>query len=514
LALCASLPPASRRSRAPFQGSKARRRTPPLQVILLEDYGLELQPRPRPVPQPLVLMHTQQLQVHLAKESAAYWRGLEISSGAAMLRACPALAFGPGGSSAAAAEKLELLREACAGEGVPLGALAAQEVAGRFGGAVRLPNGYGALVQPDGGGLLLPVEAGAALGALCKQAGVVLRDNLVLRGWRDAGHHFVVRASSRMMPDVMSVFEAEQLLLAPGHWVPSSWAVFGLGSKLSTLQVACSRVAAGSALRKAPIWHLLGDDGPGAGASIEAAAATAGASALGAAAAFTPSSEQRDPPSCAGLPLLAEGGRASLLQASWAGQPLAGPDGFQQEPAGGQLAAAKQVHATALRHVRGLGEWELASSSCQVMHGTEDGLPVAGYHPGGLGLSPLLLAALAVHPARHSACSCTGRARALTAPPYLPQATKPGASWWLRPPAAAARRWAWATAATTWRPSWPRRRQTCSGQATAQTWTRSCWAWAGRRWRDAAAGRRPGPARRHLTRGRGCGSCSSGRRMP
>ncbi len=347
----------------------------------MEDYGLELQPRPRPAPEPLVLMHTQQLLVHLAKESAAYWRGLEVMSGAAMLRACPALAFGPGGSGDAAAEKLELLREACAGAGVPLGALAAQEVAGSFGGTVRLPNGYSALVQQEGGGLLLPREAGAALGALCRQAGVVVRDSLVVRGWRDAGHHFAVRASSRVMPDVVSVFEAEQLLLAPGEWAPSSWALFGLGSKLSTLQVATSRAAAGSDLLKAPIWHLLGDDRPGGGAG---AAAPADAPVLGAAAAFSRTGEQPGLPSCAGLPLLAEGGRASLLQASWAGQPLAGPDGFQQQPGGEQLAAAKRVHEAALGHVRGLGEWELASSSCRVMHGVEDGLPVVGYHPGGL----------------------------------------------------------------------------------------------------------------------------------
>jgi hypothetical protein len=464
----------------------------PPQVILVEDYGLEVQPRPRPNPQPLVLMNSQRLLVHLAKESAAYWRGLEMTSGASMLRTCPAVAFGPGGSSDAAAERLERVRQACAEAGVPLGALATQELAGSFGGSIRLPNGYATLVQERGGGLLLPVEAGAALGALCKQAGVVVRDSLLLRGWRDAGGHFVVRASSRLMPDALSVFEAEQLLLAPGHWVPSSWALFGLGSKLSTLQVACSRVAAGSDLRKAPIWHWLGDDRPSGGGSgggggvssvsggnsgsSSSSSSNSSGAALGAAAAFSPTSERPGLPSCVGLPLLSEGARAILQQCSWAGQALEGPAGFQQQPAAGQLAAARQVHEAAAQHVRGLGDWELASSSCQVMHGTEDGVPVVGYHPGGWVGRPLTcpggccgaglggrrgLLAAALHMHGTAAAACRARGHATARPPAAPQGTRRG-GWPLpRLPAAAARRLAWATAATSCRLPWARRRPTC-----------------------------------------------------
>jgi len=47
-------------------------------------------------------------------------------------------------------------------------------------------------------------------------------------GWQDTGSVIRVHASSSLQPDSISVFEAEQLVLAPGDWVPDALSLFGL----------------------------------------------------------------------------------------------------------------------------------------------------------------------------------------------------------------------------------------------------------------------------------------------
>lgn len=51
---------------------------------------------------------------------------------------------------------------------------------------------------------------------------------LILRGWRDRGSCFQLRASSRLAPELLSLFEAEALLLAPEHWAGPCLGLFGL----------------------------------------------------------------------------------------------------------------------------------------------------------------------------------------------------------------------------------------------------------------------------------------------
>lgn len=50
----------------------------------------------------------------------------------------------------------------------------------------------------------------------------------VHKGWQDMGSAFRVHASSELQPDLISVFEAEQLVLAPGTWAVDELALFGL----------------------------------------------------------------------------------------------------------------------------------------------------------------------------------------------------------------------------------------------------------------------------------------------
>jgi hypothetical protein len=60
------------------------------------------------------------------------------------------------------------------------------------------------------------------------------QERLQLRGWADIGGAFFrVEAASPLLPDSVSVFEAEQLLIAPGGgWTPECLRLFGLASDL------------------------------------------------------------------------------------------------------------------------------------------------------------------------------------------------------------------------------------------------------------------------------------------
>lgn len=58
---------------------------------------------------------------------------------------------------------------------------------------------------------------------------VHVQDGLALRGWRDSGSCFELRASSTLAPDgLVCLYEAEVLLLAPGAWAQHCLDLFGL----------------------------------------------------------------------------------------------------------------------------------------------------------------------------------------------------------------------------------------------------------------------------------------------
>ena len=61
------------------------------QVILLPSYGLSAPSVPLAPLQPLKLPHPQAIAVHLAAESAQYWRGIELLAQARLLQPCPSL---------------------------------------------------------------------------------------------------------------------------------------------------------------------------------------------------------------------------------------------------------------------------------------------------------------------------------------------------------------------------------------------------------------------------------------
>ncbi|KAF6265982.1 FAD dependent oxidoreductase-domain-containing protein [Scenedesmus sp. NREL 46B-D3] len=203
-------------------------------VLLLSDYGLSAaSPQGSPL-QPLKLTDTDPLLVHLALESSAYWRGLELLAGTQLLspQASCDVVLQPDRDHAGA-EGFSKLQAACDTAGVTAAPLSCSEAMAQFR-QLRLPHSSSCLLQPDGA-VLHAGDAGAAARQLAERAGVVSRPGLVLRGWRDRGSCFQLRASSRLAPELLSLFEAEVLLLAPSHWPVPCLGLFGL--ELSGLQV-------------------------------------------------------------------------------------------------------------------------------------------------------------------------------------------------------------------------------------------------------------------------------------
>ncbi|GBF91413.1 hypothetical protein Rsub_04153 [Raphidocelis subcapitata] len=378
---------------AAYSAAKAGRK-----VILLPSFGLEARRPQPPALQPLKLTHPSPLLAHMAIESAAYWRGLELLSDTRLLQPCASLDFvldaeadHPGASA------FSRLAPSAASAGARAALLRPDEARARLGRApIALPRGAAALLQPDGGVLLARECAGAAR-ALAARVGVQIKDRLQLRGWRDAGGAFFrVEASSPLLPDALSVFESESLLIAPGDWVPESLALFGLESQLETREALGGGWLAGEDAAKLPLWQFWG-------------AAAAG-----------PGGDPGAPRPCYGLPALVAGARAGISQLSWQGR-LVGAGGGGGGGGGGAFdwapadpaAAARVLEVSAGSFLRDVslqqeaeeedeeaeaeGQGEAAAEGGpggksrprrrrrlrpQLVTACADGLPAVGWHPG------------------------------------------------------------------------------------------------------------------------------------
>jgi hypothetical protein len=308
---------------------------------------------------------------------------------------------------------------------------------------VNLPPGASGLLQPDGS-IIIAAEVNKALQTLAERAGAavkvrltwpthstaacepagpttrwlswavtaraacnwasarlppaVLQERLKLRAWCDQGSHFVVSASSDLLPNSLSHFEADQLLLMPSTWQPHCLRLFGLElAGVSLRQVAGGRWAASGELQKLPLWSYLG----GADSSHEPAGSTSGGgggggglvlpAAAGGGASGAP---------CWGLPLLSDGSRLRVSQLPWQGAPVGSPFTWQQpalqlpEPPAAPAAGRGEddgasaitpelyaLHQSAHRFVRGVGSAPAVQPTCQVLAVCSDGRPVLGWHP-------------------------------------------------------------------------------------------------------------------------------------
>ncbi|KAI8464098.1 MAG: hypothetical protein J3K34DRAFT_526476 [Monoraphidium minutum] len=320
---------------AAYSAAKAGRK-----VILLPSFGLDV-PAPAPAAlQPLKITHTSPLLAHLSVEAAAYWRGLEVVSDCRLLQPCPSLdiVFDPDRDHAGAAAFAALV-PAAAAAGARAALLRADQVRERLTSApLRLPPSASALLQPDAGVLLADAAAGAAR-ALAERAGVVYRERLSLRGWRDAGGaHFRVEASSALLPEALSIFEAERLLLAPSEagWAPECLQLFGIQSELEVRELVSGGWLAGSDATQLPLWQFWGAGGSGGRGAP-------GPGGGGEAAPLQP---------CFGLPMLPGGARVGLGQLTWQGRRVDG--GAFAWAAGDGRGAALSLEAAAGACLRGV----------------------------------------------------------------------------------------------------------------------------------------------------------------
>lgn len=240
-------------------------------VIHLYSFGIEARTPAAAAPQRALHVPSPTAELaSAAEESSAYWRGLQSLSagGAPLLDERPTLDVGSGASGAPSAEQLARIRDACAAAGVPLSALTPSEVAALFP-SLQLPPSFEGLLHRQGGGVLDPAAAPQLLASLATRAGAAVRERLILRGWSDRGSSFQVRASSALLPGAVSLLEAEQLLLAPGRWLPQCLSLFGVrvggGMRLAEQQrVRLSSTSSTTA--SMPLWRYHG----GGGGAVEA----------------------------------------------------------------------------------------------------------------------------------------------------------------------------------------------------------------------------------------------------
>ncbi|KAF8071098.1 hypothetical protein HT031_001180 [Scenedesmus sp. PABB004] len=349
-------------------------------VLLLPDFGLAARTPPPAALHALRLPDADPLLVHLASESAAYWRGLELLAGAPLLSrhaSCDAVLDAdrdhPG------AEGFAKLQDACAAAGVAAAPLSGSEAATRFR-QLQLPHGAACLVQPDGG-VLHAQDVDAAARQLARGAGVTLRPGLVLRGWRDRGSCFQLRASTALTPELVSLFEAEVLLLAPAHWHAACFGLFGLQlDGLEAREVLQCRLPAGALTAQAqqPLLQTWG--------------------------AFAPPDQPQQPLGLGALPLGGGSGGWALQQLPGWGRAVADP--FAWQPAAAQWRALRdggdadearppptpagawaeaqvaQLHASCAALVRDVGPLRSAAVSSSLRSCVADGRPVVGGHPG------------------------------------------------------------------------------------------------------------------------------------
>eukprot|EP00877_Chromochloris_zofingiensis_P009874 jgi/Chrzof1/513/Cz01g18170.t1 len=352
-------------------------------VILLPSFGLSAATPGRARRQPLKLTDVADISMHLNSESAQYWRGLELLTQASFLKACSSIDFAvDADGDHPGAVALEKLIEASRSAGVRFAVQRADELAVRFR-QLSLPNNSTVVLQPDAGLLLSDVVSGA-LTKLARQAGAMVKENLHLRGWRDAGDFFQLKASSSLLPDSLSLFEVEQVVLMPATVVPPCLKLFGLDSNIlrhigqpsrirnllhhslpqhmegttvlfQVREFVEARCSGGPELTALPVWQYWGCAGH-------------------------PSDRQQHSQPMSGLPASQRTGQLSMFQSPASGTPV--EDVFVWRPHHDTAQAmANTLHDTASSFIRDVSPEEDVTSLSRLCS-TADGLPAVGWHPG------------------------------------------------------------------------------------------------------------------------------------
>ncbi|CAO2203376.1 unnamed protein product [Urochloa humidicola] len=141
--------------------------------------------------------------VPMVRLARRLWADAEAESGYRVLTPAPHLSFGPRGD----ASLLAAVENAGGGEEVV-------DLAARWGGAIRVPEGYLASVSERGGGVLSATKAVAMFQALAVKKGAAVRDNaeVVAIDKGPAGGGVVVRTSGG------EAFSAAKCVVTVGAW--------------------------------------------------------------------------------------------------------------------------------------------------------------------------------------------------------------------------------------------------------------------------------------------------------
>lgn len=173
------------------------------------------------------------------------------------------------------------------------------------------------------------------------------------------------QASSALLPASVSVFEAEQLLLAPGDGAAEdAFRGFALSCKLRSVAAAVGRWSASRNPSRLPLWQVLGgDEDPRTGLSL---------------------------PGCWGFPAASDAGRLGVAQLPASGALLDGATAspgapWRPDPAAAAVALGA-LHAAATGVVAGLPADAAAGGDGTIGYQplvlVDDGRPLLGFHPG------------------------------------------------------------------------------------------------------------------------------------
>ncbi|MEW5303448.1 MAG: hypothetical protein WDW36_006136 [Sanguina aurantia] len=305
---------------------------------------------------PLHIPHPKPELAHLAAESAAYWRGLQTQCPSnKMMWPCSSLDVGLNASGSTTQEAMSRIQDACKAASVKCASLSAQEIEA-VAPLTRVPRGFAGLLQVDGA-VLDSKQALAGLSFLSERQSVMVKDRLILRGWRDFGDHFTFSASSELLPYSMSHFEAEQVLLAPDSWAPQSLQLFGIAADLQVLEVSHGRFAAAPSSSALPsIRHLGG---------------------------LQPASDVASNSVCWSFPNVGGGPWAHMGASPSAGVNLCAPGSGPWNWTPKSNRSALEKHSSALHTlVPSLGPLPPSSMGSSTLLASRDGMPAVGFHSG------------------------------------------------------------------------------------------------------------------------------------
>eukprot|EP00798_Chlamydomonas_sp_ICE-L_P028775 gene28775-31962_t len=241
------------------------------------------------------------------------------------------------------------------------------------------------------GAVLNKPNADEFLGHVTEKNRGLMRANLTMTGWKDAGDHFSISAASKLLPGLVSIFEAEQLLLAPDGWVPEQLSMFGLHMEgTHMLEHSYAYAGAGPELTKTPLLRYWGGSEEDTAISKSAALVKHQQRSSSGKESTSLSNSADNDDSCRGFnhvfqsyPVIAETNNIKLSSAAYgSGKQYKGIGHAWSWKAQPDKAGLVSRHSKASKLLRDLGPIQKGSAGVSLSLCTPDGMPILGFHPG------------------------------------------------------------------------------------------------------------------------------------